>query len=166
MSRRGKIFGRKAKALVTGLVVGAMFAAGVAAAAWLTSGSGSAYSKAGTEQALSTQNASADVTAPLFPGGTGDVALRVVNPNQAMTLTGVDFSSATVTGAGGIGSCSTTGVTISQSVVDTWLADGQPLPNGTTSFDIPDAASMSNAADSGCQGATFTITPVSLSATT
>lgn len=157
---------RHARSLTVGFAIAMIFSGGIAVANWLASGTGSAYSKAGSEQALSTVSAAADVTTPLFPGQTGDVAIRVVNPNAALTLTVLDFSGATVTSDKGAACNASTGVTISQAVVNTYLGAGKPLPNGTTLFDIAGAASMSNASDTSCQGATFTISPVGLQATT
>jgi hypothetical protein len=68
--------------------------------------------------------------------------------------------SGTITANGGIGTCTTTGVTFADQT-------GQTIDiaaNGSQSVTFNNAASMSNASDNGCQGATFTI-PVSLSGT-
>src|SRR5436305_13200919 len=59
----------------------AMTAAGLVYAAWTSSGSGSAYSKAGTAQTLSTVDVSASTSATLYPGVTGDALVKFSNPN-------------------------------------------------------------------------------------
>ena len=140
--------------------------AGLVFAAWLTTGSGSATAKAGSSQALSTVDASASTSATLYPGVSGDVTVRISNPNPfpvrvtSVSLNGVN---ADITPDGGHASCSPTGVSFSN---QTGLSIDVPAKsggtNGTTTATLAGAAAMSNASADGCQGATFTI-PVSLS---
>jgi hypothetical protein len=62
-----------------------------------------------------------------------------------------------ITGAGGIGTCTVTGVTFTDQLALTLdIAAG-----GSATFTLDDAAQMSNLSDNGCQGATFTI-PVAM----
>jgi hypothetical protein len=146
---------------VTSVIFGVLMASAVAFAAWTATGSGSGYAKAGTAQALTTLDASASVTNTLVPGGSGDFAITVSNPNAyPVSVTAVTLNGAAV-GSGGIGACTTTGVTISQSAIDATLPF--TVPAGSTHTDVvASGASMGNTSSNGCQGATFTV-PVTLS---
>lgn len=151
--RRGRR-GRK----VVGLVVAttAALAATAAFAAWTVGGTGS-----GTATATSAQNLTTSVattTAALYPGITGsDLYLTVNNPNPfPVAITSVNANGA-ATADGGHPGCVTTGVTFSNTAVT------QTVPaSGSVSFTAAGVA-MSNASDTGCQGATFTV-PVSFTA--
>ena len=159
LSRKRRLVG----AAVTLLVLGAV---GLVYAAWTTNGSGNGFAKAGTAQNLTTVDPTAVTTGLLYPSGSGDVALTIHNPNPyPVQVTAVTNGSGSIAGSGGTGTCTTTGVTftnqtgltinVPNSTTDT--GDG----NGNKKVVLPNAASMSNASDNGCQGATFTI-PVSL----
>jgi hypothetical protein len=145
---------------VIAVVAAGALLTGVAIAAWVVSGSGSGYAKAGTASALTLGDASASTTADLYPGVSGSVKLSITNPNAfAVRVT-------TVTGTGAITSdkgaaCNAaTGVTFTnQTGLTLDLAAG-----ATTTFTLAGAVSMSNASDNSCQGAIFTI-PVSVSGT-
>jgi hypothetical protein len=143
--------------IISGVTILALATAGLVYAAWTTSGSGSGYAKATSAQALTTDDVSATTTAQLYPGGTGDVKLKINNPNPyPVRVTDVARTGA-ITATGGTGTCTTTGVTFTDQT-------GQTIDiaaNGSTSVTLNNAAAMSNASDNGCQGATFTI-PVSL----
>ena len=54
----------------------------VAVAAWSTSGSGNAYSRATTASALTLVDASASTVADLYPGASGAAKVRITNPNS------------------------------------------------------------------------------------
>jgi hypothetical protein len=146
------------RAAVVAVLVLAVGVAGIASAAWLASGTGSGNAKATTAQALTTVDASADTTAQLFPGGTGDLVIKIHNPNsypvQVQTIT----QNGTPTASGGSGTCTTTGVSLT---TISGATDNVPA-SSTAEFTHAGKVSMSNASDDGCQGATFTI-PVSLS---
>ncbi len=152
---RGRL-GRKGT--VIGVLVGSMFAAGIAFAAWTASGTGSGYAKATTAQALTTVDVSASTTATLYPGATGDVSLRIDNPNPyPVRVTDVAGNGAITSSAPG---CNVASVTFTdQSGLTLDVAAG-----GAADFTLVGAVQMSAAANDGCQGATFTI-PVSLSGT-
>src|SRR3954462_5217707 len=80
-------------------------------AAWTTNGSGSAYSKAGTATSLSTVDVSASTTATLYPGVSGDVLIKVDNPNPySVVVTGVSLNgtNADIAPDGSHSSCTTT----------------------------------------------------------
>jgi hypothetical protein len=146
---------------VIGVVVAVLLGAGLASAAWLSSGGGTATSRAG--QALppttTTVAGSAITSGLLYPGSSGDVKITVNNPNAyPVTLTSVT-ANGSPTATGGTGSCSTTGVTLTSG------ASGTTIPaNGAATLTLSNAASMSSASDTGCQNATFTI-PVTVAIT-
>jgi hypothetical protein len=139
------------------LLFGIIAVSSVAYAAWTATGGGQGYAKAGTAQALTTVDVSATTTATLYPSHTGDVLLKITNPNPyAVTVT-------TVTGSGAITSapaaCNlSTGVTFTN---QTGLSLVVPA-SSAAQFTLTGAAAMSNASDNSCQGSIFTI-PVTLS---
>lgn len=142
-------------AAVTLLVLGVV---GLVYAAWTTNGSGSGYAKAGSSQALTTVDVSASTTATLYPGATGDVLLKVNNPNPyPVKITDVTGNGALTVDAAHAAGCVTTGVTFTN---QTGKAIEIPA-NAQTQVTLTGAAKMTNASDNGCQGATFTI-PVTL----
>lgn len=135
-------------------------------AAWLAPGSGSATSKAGSSQALSTLDASASTSATLYPGVNGDVTVKISNPNPfpvRVTSVALDGANSDIAPDGGHASCSPTGVSFTD---QTGLSIDVPAKsggtNGSVTATLTGAASMSNASANGCQGATFTI-PVTMS---
>ena len=135
-------------------------AGGVTLGNWAVSGSGNAYAKAKTAEALTLADASASTTAQLYPGGTGDVKLRVTNANPFdVTITGVSGNGAITSDKGSACNASTGVSFTSQNSLTLSLAAG-----ASTTFTLTGAATMSNASDNSCQGALFTI-PVSVTAT-
>jgi hypothetical protein len=161
-------FSHTKKAVVAGVTMLALTAAGLVYAAWTTSGSGSGYVKAGSALTLSTVDVSASTTATLYPGTSGDVLLKVSNPNPyAVLVTGASLngSNSEITADSGHSSCTTTGVSFTN---QTGLTIEVPAKsggtNGTAQATLSGAASMSNASVDGCQGATFTI-PLTLTGT-
>jgi hypothetical protein len=151
-SRKRRIIGVAITMLVLGVV-------GLVYAAWVTDGSGAGYAKAGNAQDLTTVDVSASTTATLYPGGDGDVLIRIKNPNSyPVEVSGIAGDGA-ITADAGHASCVTTGVTFTN---QTGLTIDVPANGGETQTTLSNAAHMSNASDNGCQGATFTI-PVILS---
>jgi hypothetical protein len=146
--------------IVGTLTIVVLAAAALVYAAWTTNGSGSGYAKAGTSQALSTIDVSASTTASLYPGTTGDVLIKVSNPNgYAVRVTGVSLNgtNSDITPDGSHSGCTTTGVSFTnQSSLAIDVA-----ANSATQATLSGAASMSNASLNACQGAVFTI-PVTL----
>lgn len=150
---------RMTKKLTVGtLFAGAMLAGSIAFAAWTATGAGSGYAKASSAQALTTVDVSASTTATLYPGATGDVLLRISNPNPyAVTVTDV-------AGSGAIDSDTTaacdasTGVTFTD---QTGLTLNVPA-SGAATFTLSGSVAMANSSHTSCQGAVFTI-PVTLS---
>jgi hypothetical protein len=135
--------------------------AGVALAAWVANGTGSGYAKAVTAQQLTTVDASALTVAQLYPGGSGDVKITIVNPNSYPVLvTDVTGNGAIVTTPADATCDASTGVTFTD---QTGLSLAVPANNGPggTTFTLTGAAHMSNSSVDACQGETFRI-PVSL----
>ncbi|GIV00567.1 MAG: hypothetical protein KatS3mg014_2182 [Actinomycetota bacterium] len=146
---------RGRRGLFLSLSVGLLFAAGIAFAAWTATGTGSGYAKATTAQPLTTVDVSATTPATLYPGATGDVLLRINNPNPYPVVVN------DVTGNGAITasnpSCNVASVTFTD---QTGLSLNVPASSAAT-FTLSGAVQMSTAANDDCQGATFTI-PVAL----
>jgi hypothetical protein len=143
-------------AAITALVV-----TGLLVAAWSTGGSGNGYAKAGTASALTLNDASASTVADLYPGSNGAVRLGVTNPNPfPVRITAVTKQAAgTITSDKGAACNASTGVTFAN---QTGLALDLAA-NGTSTFTLSGAVSMSNASDNSCQGAVFAI-PVDVTA--
>jgi hypothetical protein len=147
-----------AVAVFSGLVL----AAGIAFAAWTATGTGSGTAKAITATALTT-TAEAVTTTDLYPGQTaGTLHIKINNPNPyPVRVTSITANGPVTVFSAGIGTCTVTGVSLNAGLTALTLDVLAGTP-GTAAFDVPNAVSMSNASDDGCQGATFEI-PVSLS---
>jgi hypothetical protein len=139
----------------------ALVVTGILVAAWSTGGSGNGYAKAGTASALTLNDASASTVADLYPSSNGAVKLSVTNPNPfPVRITAVTKQAAgTITSDKGAACNASTGVTFTN---QTGLALDLAA-NGTSTFTLNNAVSMSNASDNSCQGAVFTI-PVDVTA--
>jgi hypothetical protein len=142
------------KAIAIGLLIGLLVAASVAVAAWLTSGNGTGYSKAGSTQALIiVDQPFVDIPPTLFPGSNGDLSIKVTNPNSG------PVTIKSVTANGGPGSsdesgCSNSNVTFTN---QTGLSLG-PIPaSGTTVITVPGSVHLDAGAPTTCQGVTFSI---------
>jgi hypothetical protein len=151
--------------IAVGVIAAAMAAVGLVYAAWTTNGTGSAYAKAGTAAALSTVDVSASTAATLYPGVTGDVLIKLDNPNPyAVTVTAI-AASGSITPDAGHSTCTTSGVTFAnQSSLSLVVPAKVGAVDGVLQTTLTGAASMSNASLNACQGATFTI-PVTLTGT-
>jgi hypothetical protein len=150
------------RTLLAVLLLAAIFAA-VAIAAWTVSGSGNAYSKAGTASPVTLSDASGFTTGDLYPSGTGSVKIRVANPNPfPVRITAVSLTSGgTITSSSAACNTGGTGVSFAN---QSGLALDLAANASATTFTLSGAASMSNASDNACQGAVFTI-PVDVTAT-
>jgi hypothetical protein len=128
--------------------------AGVAFAAWGFGGSGSSAARAATALGPTATSVagSAVTTGLLYPTRTGTVVMTVANPNPYRVKVSSVTANGSATGSGGVGSCSTTGVTMTTQSPGTLVPAG-----GSATLTLVDGAAMSAAADSGCQGAVFTI---------
>jgi hypothetical protein len=149
------------KVTVGALALGVTMAATVAFAAWTATGSGNGYAKAKTAVALTTVDASASTTAQLYPGGTGDVVIKIANSNPyPVTVTGVAGAGA-ITSDKGATCDAATGVTYTAPTTPSLVV---PAGSAGTLFTLTGAVAMSNASANACQGAIFTI-PVTLTGT-
>lgn len=133
-------------------VLGLSVTGGTAYAFWAASGSGSGTAAAGVVQPLTTSPATV-TSGLLYPGATGDVRLRVNNPNPfAVTVTSVTGTGA-VTSDKGAACDGATGVSFTDQAAASLVV---PASSSTT-FTLTDAVTMDNSSDDSCQGATFTI---------
>lgn len=150
MTKRKRLIG-------IGVALTALAVAGLVYAAWTTSGSGSGYAQAGTAQQLTTVDVSASTTPTLYPGSNGDVLIEISNPNPYPVRVTAITGNGAITADPGHAGCVTTGVSFANQTGLT--IDIAANSNATRT--LTGAASMTNASDNGCQGATFTI-PVTL----
>jgi hypothetical protein len=143
------------KLTLLGAVMALFLLGSVVFAAWLVTGEGNGAAQATTADDLVVSPGT--TTADLYPGSDGDVELTIENPNAFdVTLSSIAGDGAVTTGAAG---CNTTGVTFTAPATT-----GQAIAAGATlNLSLPNAASMSNASDNACQGATFSV-PVTVSA--
>jgi hypothetical protein len=126
----------------------------------VSSSAGSGYSKAKLALNLTLSDASASTTAQLYPGGTGDLWVKVTNPNPfAVTVTSVT-GAGTITSDKGAACDAATGVTFTNT---TGLSQAVGA-GATVTFSLAGKVAMSNASDNSCQGAVFTV-PITLAAT-
>jgi hypothetical protein len=126
----------------------------------VSSSAGSGYSKAKLALNLTLSDASASTTAQLYPGGTGDLWIKVTNPNPfAVTVTSVT-GAGTITADKGPACDAATGVTFTNT---TGLSQAVGA-GATVTFSLAGKVAMSNASDNSCQGAVFTV-PITLAAT-
>jgi hypothetical protein len=150
-----KTFGKRMAGLLAALT--AVMLVGTAVAAWVANGTGSGTAKAITGSPLTTLDASGSTTAQLYPGGSGNVSLRINNPNPYPVRVTAVAGNGTITATGGTGTCTITGV----SFVDQTGLTLDIAASTATTFTLTAAASMTNASADGCQGAVFTI-PISM----
>jgi predicted phage tail protein len=149
------------KRRILALVIAAVLVslgAGVAYAYFTSTGSGAGSAGDGTLQTVTIDATAGSPSTPLLPGGTGDVALQVSNPNGfAVTLVAVT-GSGTITVDSEHSGCDPSVVTFTD---QTGLSTS--IPGDSTGYQVylDGAASMSTAAANACQGATFSI-PVTI----
>lgn len=140
-----------------GIGTGALLALGIAYAAWTATGSGSGASEATTALALSTVDATALTSAQLYPGGSGDLKVKIQNPNPfGVTISSI-LPNGAITSDKGAGCDASTGLAFGGR---TGLTEVVPA-NGTVTVTLVGAVTMDGSSDDACQGAVFTV-PVSL----
>ncbi len=147
--------------LVIGVIVALVLglSSGAAYAYFSNLGSGSGVASIGTTKSVTVIAATGTANSKLFPGTSADLTLTLNNPNSyPVTIVSIAQNpSGSITVNGGVGSCTTTGVTVStQSGLAISVASGNNVV-----VHIPDGASMSTSSSSGCQGASFEI-PVTI----
>ncbi|QSZ50656.1 hypothetical protein QEH68_20460 [Paenarthrobacter sp. OM7] len=150
--------GRLARTAAATVALCILGGAGSAYAYWVTTGTGSGSATNGTMQAVTV-----DALVPgdtlqtsLVPGGTADVILRATNPNaHPVTIYGFAANGPVTADAAHPG-CTTTGVTFTPP--PTPLAPAVTIqPNTSIQLTLGNAASMSAASVSACQGAAFDV---------
>lgn len=151
------------KRALVALLALVLVAAGVAVAAWLTSGSGPGAAKAGELADLVVTADASVITKQLVPGGTGDVGIKVENPGTTPLIlksyVGPSFGTA-VTAPGCTGSVTWTGL-VNGTLPNIPLAAG-----ASVSVKIADALTMNAAAPDSCQGVSFTTPNITVNAST
>ena len=142
------------------LLFTAAMVGGVTYGAWVVSGAGNGYAKASSSQTLTLADASASTTAQLYPGGTGDVILKVSNPNAfPVTITDV-VSAGSPTSDKGAGCTAATGVSLTAQHSLSAVVAANAVGTVVT---LTGAAAMAGTSDTSCQGAIFTL-PVTVTA--
>ena len=143
--------------VLTGLA--ATTTGGTAYAYWSATGAGTGGAQAGSASPVTAAAVTPSANL-LYPGGTGDLKLTISNSNPfPVTVTAITAGAGSVTGTGGTGSCTVTGVSLAPQIgLSIAVAAG-----GSTPVTLTGAVSMSNASDTGCQNAVFTV-PVSITA--
>lgn len=154
--------GRLARTAAATVALCILGGAGSAYAYWTSTGLGAGSATNGTMQTVMVDAFIAGDTPQnsLVPGGTADVIVRATNPNaHAVTIYGLAANGAVTPDAAHAG-CTTTGVTFTPPPVP--IAPPVTIqPNTSILLTLPNAASMSAASLSACQGAQFRI-PVAL----
>jgi hypothetical protein len=133
--------------------------AGAAYGYFTSHGSGTGAASDGTMQVVTVAAITSETpNTPLLPGSTGEVIVKVDNPNafQVHLVSVVPDGTISVTGGSGC-TLANSGVSFtSQTLLSI------PIPASmTTLVRLPGAASMTSASVSGCQGATFNV-PVTI----
>lgn len=140
-----------------GVTIGLLLTAGVAEAAWTTSGSGTATAKAGTAVGIGTVTATASATGLLYPGGpAGTLAISVTNPNPfpIVVTTIAGNGTITVSPTGTTCTTATHGVSF---VNQSSLSLAVPANSTGTALTVSSVVTMATTSDNACQGATFAI---------
>lgn len=129
---------------------------GVAVAVWSVTGSGAGAAQTGTLQTVTVTavTGSDSPSTTLVPGGSAAVMLRLSNPNPAAVQVYSVTANGPITADAGHSGCTTTGVSFVAPSVPVGIS---VTANSTTLIELPNAASMSTASLSACQGATFRI---------
>lgn len=136
--------------------------AGTALAYWPAGGSGAGTASSSAGAAALTTTATVATGSLLVPGG-GAVALSLTVDNasgSAVQVTGLALDTTRSIGISGAkGTCTATALSVA--APGGWAGLSVPAHGTTGATTIAGAVSMGTGADSGCQGATFTI-PVTL----
>jgi hypothetical protein len=140
---------------LVGIMTAVLLVGGVALAAWTATGTGSGYAQATSAEALTTSVAT--TVGDLYPNGQGDLEITINNPNDyPVAVTSIASSGPAVTSPTDAACDLATGVSLTTQNGSWYVA-----ANGSTTLDLDNAVSMSNASDNACQGKKFVI-PVTL----
>ena len=154
---------RRVIVLVAVLVALSVSAGAAAYAYWRASGSGTGAGGTGTLSALTLTPGTP--TAGLYPGGQTSVVLTASNPNTTAVAIG-SLALNTSQGTGGFAvdaghsGCSVAALSFTTQTNGGagWTVPARVgITDGTLAISLPSALSMSAAAASACQGATFTV---------
>jgi hypothetical protein len=158
----GKITKRMA---VIGTTTALAIGGGLAWAAWTASGSGSGNAQAGSAQTLTVSTVAPSGT--LSPNSSVDLTFTVTNPNPYnVSITTITATSIVVDSghnvAHDLGGTPVPACNVADSVGFVLPSDFAPFTvsknHGTATPTLGGALIMNNAANDGCQGATFTVT--------
>ena len=142
----------------------ALVVTAAALAYWTTTGSGSSSADATSSTDPVTLSAGTP-TAPLIPGGSGDVKLTVSNPNPFpvhVGSIGLDSSQGTSGFDTNQAGCAVSVLHFTGTTQDN-SGNGWNIPaasggnDGTLAVDLPTAVSMDSSAANACQDASFTV---------
>jgi hypothetical protein len=165
LSRKRSLIGAAVTLIVLGIV-------GFVYAAWIKSDNGSGYARATSAQAVTFGNVSFTTPDDLYPGANKPAKVNVTNhnPYPIVVTDVVQQSGQDITADNGHSTCGSdqdhpTGVTFTDQedlsgAAYELAASGSAGDSKTIS--LSSAVHMSNASDTSCQGATFTI-PVTVS---
>jgi hypothetical protein len=152
---RERLGGRRAVTLVAATTAALAFGlSGGGAYAYFTShGTGTGHASTGNLQTATIASVGS-VTTQLLPGGSGDVAFNVANPNSfSVTLVGVSGNGAITVDAGHSGCTPSGNVTFTNQTPNlTITANQSAFP-----VDLVGSISMAASAPNACQGATFAV---------
>ena len=155
-------FKKKLTALAVATAV--LTVAGIAGAAWLSSGTGDGTATAGVAVDIDAEGG-AVTTDLLYPNGSGDVQLTISNPNPYnVEVTNINLNTADVDGiVSGLESCDVGGHGVEFADQEaSWIVPAaDEIGDGELPVTLEGAASMSNDSHTSCQGQDFTI-PVAL----
>ena len=127
---------------------------GIAAASWTVQGHGHGRAHAGAMQEFTIEPTEVRAGEDLVPGGMGDLAFRVFNPNNHL-LWWTDLEAGDVTLEGG-GDADVCLVQVNQRAIGAEVL-GTGLNPGETEIHIPDGVMMGADAPTSCQDAYFEI---------
>jgi hypothetical protein len=152
---------QRRRSVLLALFLLVLFTGGIATATWLVEGHGPARAEAATVESLTV--ASATPTSWLWPGTQGALFAEVDNPNPfPVRVTTVRLGEVTTTPQDGA-TCPEGTVTTAPGTVTLPAPVDVPANASGVPVTVPGAVVMTDDAENGCQGATFTV-EVTLSA--
>lgn len=147
----------KKRLALSGAVVALVLGAGGASAYFTTTATGSASAQ--VETAVYVTLSAGTPSSPLYPGGSGDVAIQISNPNSVsvhLPSLVLDTSQGT-NGLAVDGAHSGCDLSALSFTAQNNGGSGFTVPAGSSTLDLTDAISMGTSAKSACQGASFTV---------
>jgi hypothetical protein len=153
------------RATIASLFIGVLLAGSIAFAWWSATGTGNGYAKATTPAALTTVDVSTSASAQLYPGGTGDLIVKIHNPNPyAITVTSIAATGATPRAVSGNATCDAADSVYLIATLS-GLSINVPAGGDSSLQTFTNAVKMDGpSAVDACQGKTFAV-PVTLTGT-